>query len=133
MSKQEEKGIENAFINYLNLRGHFCWSEENTGTYDPTKKLFRKFNNKYKCLGKADIIGISKTGKFIAIEVKNPNVNMRIKRNLDKWIENRGKGKNYSKQINHFLQQHDFLCKIEEFGGIGVFASDVSELIDVGL
>lgn len=67
-----EKEIENQILEYLSvIPGHF-WKNQSTGLYDPTKRRFRKNNNKYHINGVSDILGILPNGIFVAIEVKTP-------------------------------------------------------------
>lgn len=64
----ETNSLTKAILSYLNYSGHVAWRNNTTGVFDPTKKVFRKSNNRK---GISDIIGIHKdSGKLIAIEVK---------------------------------------------------------------
>lgn len=65
-----EKDIENEILQYLKASGIFCWKNNSTGIFDPTKKCFRR-PGRYHMNGVSDILGIYK-GKFLAIEVKGP-------------------------------------------------------------
>ena len=51
-------------------RDIFAFKYENTGTYDPVKKCFRKRHYKWQLNGVADIIGIYNQ-RPLAIEVKS--------------------------------------------------------------
>lgn len=133
MPLTEEKQIENMLIDFLRARGHFVWANENTPTYDPKIRGFRKFNTKYKYRGAADILGISRHGRFIAIEVKKPEVYALIERHIDKWL---GFGLGRYKEgstIYKRLEQNEFLTSINKKGGIGIFASDSGHLLAAGL
>ena len=132
MAKQEEKNIENGIIEYLNMRGHFAFPYENTATYDPKIKGFRKFNSKTKQAGVSDIICLTKWAKMVVFEVKTPTIKLRIDRNLNKWLEKRATGYKYSKEITHFLEQYDFICKIKENGGHGYFVSGIGDVANLG-
>lgn len=70
MTNQSEKQIENQIINFLRIVGVFCWKNQSTGIYDPTKKIFRRSNNYNHLRGVSDILGVV-DGKFLAIEVKS--------------------------------------------------------------
>jgi hypothetical protein len=67
--KITEKDIQNTIIDYLRIRGIFCWQNDSVGIYDPVKKVYRKNSGKYKIPGVSDILGIYKS-KPLAIEVK---------------------------------------------------------------
>jgi hypothetical protein len=60
--------LTDAIITYLNLQGHFVWRQNNTGIWDPIKKIFRK-NAKQK-KGIPDICGFTKNGYGLYVEVK---------------------------------------------------------------
>lgn len=64
-----EKTIENSILNFLKHIGVFCWKNQTTGVFDPTKKVFRKSSNPHHIKGVADILGCIE-GRMIAIEVK---------------------------------------------------------------
>lgn len=68
VKKELEKDIQLACCEYLELRKHFFWRNNNTPIYDPKRKVFRKMP-KYALKGVPDIIVI-KDGFFIGIEVK---------------------------------------------------------------
>lgn len=74
IGKQKEQDLVKVIIDYLNLKGHFVW-RNNTGAFKG--QYFRKRDSKmverfhrYGLPGSSDILGISKYGKFIAIECK---------------------------------------------------------------
>lgn len=61
----KETDIQRAIIQYLRYKGYFVWKQNNVG--------IKKANGSYiptTMRGISDILGISKDGKFIAIEVK---------------------------------------------------------------
>lgn len=62
----KESDLQKQILDYLRLRGIFCWKSNTTGIYDPVRKMFR--TNHYK--GVADIIGIAQGGFLVAVEVK---------------------------------------------------------------
>lgn len=63
----KEQDLVRQILDYLNLKGHFAW-RNNTGAFKNSKDQFFRFGLK----GSADILGISKDGKFIAVECKQP-------------------------------------------------------------
>lgn len=67
---QLEKPIEKAILQFLRSTGIFCWKQNSTGVYDPTKKVFRKNRNPFVINGVSDILGLI-GGRFLAIEVKS--------------------------------------------------------------
>lgn len=67
-----EKIIETQILNWLNYQPQiFAFKINTTGTFDPTRKVFRTIKNRHIHKGTADILGV-KNGKFFAIEVKTP-------------------------------------------------------------
>lgn len=68
-----EKQVENSILEYLKMRGVFCFKVNTGGVFDPTSRRFRKNKNKHVITGVADILGVLPNGRFLAIEVKTPN------------------------------------------------------------
>lgn len=80
-----EKKIQNEILGFLRTIGVMCWTQNNVGVFDPTKKIFRKNNGPYHLKGISDILGIIPyyyqdsndnhspkcLGRFLAIEVKS--------------------------------------------------------------
>lgn len=95
--------LTKAILRYLNLNGFFCWRNNTTGIYDPTKQSFRKNAG---LNGVSDILGIEKkTGRFLAIEVKHGKDELRY-------------------------EQVAFLSEIERAGGIAIVACSIDDVID---
>ena len=98
-----EQSIQRACLDYLLLRRHFVWKvstvgiKKENGSFIPTGKK-----------GVSDIVGITKDGKFLAVEVKAP-----------KGILSEA--------------QSDFLLQIKNRGGISLVARSVNDLINAGL
>ena len=63
----KEKDIQAVILQYLNLKGYFCW-RTNAGAM----KIDNRFIRFSYAPGISDIIGIARDGSFIAIEVKRP-------------------------------------------------------------
>ncbi len=40
----EENAIQRAILHYLQLKGYFCWRQNNAPVYDPTRKVYRAHN-----------------------------------------------------------------------------------------
>jgi len=63
-----EKDIQKAILEYLQIKGYFCW-RNNTGAqssqYNGKTRFFQ-----YGFKGSGDILGLTKEGKFFSIEVK---------------------------------------------------------------
>jgi len=134
MANQEEKQIENQLVTYLSHKGHLAIPYENVGIYDPVTKGYRNRSKVGKIPGVSDILVMrGSDAVFGAIEVKRPEVKERIERNIGKWIERRNSGHKYSKEINHFLEQYDFIQQVKIKGGFGGFVSGVGDLINMGL
>ena len=65
-----EKEIQTLLINLLNIAGHHVWNT-NAGKIPVGKGKNKRLVNLAPA-GTADIIGVHKDGRFIAIEVKTP-------------------------------------------------------------
>ena len=71
-SKQPERQLQNAILEYLNyLPDVVAIPYDNKGTYDPTRKRFRT-RPKYYIKGVGDIVGWFRTGHLFWMEIKNP-------------------------------------------------------------
>lgn len=100
-----EKQLEKSILQYLTYNRIFAFKVNNTGIYDPIKKIWRKPNSPYILKGVSDILGVLPSGKFLAIEVKAP------------------------KRLNTLTEhQKLFLRNVNKNGGIG-FAADSIELV----
>lgn len=64
-----EKMIQDQILSFLKSKQIFAWQNKSTGTYDPTKKMFRRPGLWFK-KGTSDILGILPGGLLLAIEVK---------------------------------------------------------------
>lgn len=68
----KESEIQSQILEYLLLKGHFCW-RNNTGAFRWTDRHGGERLQRFGKVGSSDIIGMQKgTGRFIAIEVKQP-------------------------------------------------------------
>jgi hypothetical protein len=65
--KASEQDIQRAILEYLALRGYFCW-RNNTGGFRDKRDHFYIFGK----VGSGDILGLTKEGRFFSIEVKAP-------------------------------------------------------------
>jgi len=106
IAKLTEKQIENSILQFLFQKKIYCWKQNTTGVYDPSKKCFRMPHSPFIISGIADIIGLTSTGQFFAIEVKTPQ----RKNNLS----------------DH---QKAFIEAIVESGGIAFVATSVDDVI----
>jgi hypothetical protein len=104
-----EKQVENAILEYLRMRGLFCFKLNTVGIYDASKKIFRKSNNKFVINGVSDIIGILPNGRFLAIEVKTDNTKT-------------------SKKTYPTDNQKFFLANIASNGGLAFVARSVDDV-----
>ena len=70
-----EKEIENQILHYLHFAsGAYAWKVNNTGVFDPKKKVFRR-KSKYDVNGQADITCVLHTKRgsvTVFLEVKTP-------------------------------------------------------------
>lgn len=65
-----ELRVRNLICSYLKAYGYFFWVNDSVGIYDPIKKTFRRNNSPYRIRGVADILGVLRGGRLLAIEVK---------------------------------------------------------------
>lgn len=108
----KETDIVRACLDWLNLHRIKAWRMNNTGIYDPVKKVHRRFQG---LRGVSDILGIlpqrvrladggaEQFGNFLAIEVKKPGEKPRV-------------------------EQEEFLHDIRAAGGIGLCVHSLREL-----
>lgn len=96
-----EKDIQGAILEYLHARRVYCWKEHSAGIPMDNGKRFMPIGLK----GKADILGIIKGGRFLAIEVKRPS------------------GRTSP-------AQEEFLRNVNENGGLGFVAKSVDDVIE---
>ena len=103
-----EKEIENLILDYLSYRPGYYWKNQSVGIYDPTKRKFRKSNNRHHVLGVADILGVKNDGQFVAIEVKTKK---------GRLSEN----------------QKSYLQKVADNGGLSFVARSIEDVKEMGL
>ena len=68
MATQKETNLKNQILDYLKYNNVFCWLTNTQGNYN--KRTGTYYKNPRLMLGVADILGITKTGRFFAIECK---------------------------------------------------------------
>lgn len=67
-----EQAVKHQISQYLKFKGYFFWWNATTGIFDPRTKKFRKNRGAFQMNGVADILGVTKDGRFFAIECKSP-------------------------------------------------------------
>jgi penicillin-binding protein-related factor A (putative recombinase) len=108
-----EFNIEMDILTWLNLQpGVFAFKVETRGFYDEARGFYRRNRNRFVLKGTSDIIGIYQ-GKFLAIEVKTPTNQKRF----------------FKKKTEHELNQHAFLDKVTQSGGLAFCASSLDEVV----
>lgn len=100
MTDKEESEVQSQCLEYLQRLGLYVW-RNNTGAYK-RNGVFIRYGKK----GSADILGITKEGKFLAVEVK------------------REKGGVLSDE------QKEFLFNITKNGGVSIVANSLESMID---
>jgi hypothetical protein len=85
--KISEKSIQNLILQYLNLKGIFCFPIKRSGVYDPTKNIFRKPNGAWDINGIFDIAGMLPDGKGLWIEVKTPKTKNNLSPDQKKFLK----------------------------------------------
>lgn len=102
----KEQELVNLVISYLTLAGHFVW-RNNSGVVkaESTNRYGQHKTRMWRAglTGSSDVLGVSKNGKFIAIECKI--------------------GKN-----KPTLHQEVFLEEVNKRGGIAVVAYDIKDI-----
>lgn len=108
LKKQEplEKEIQSVILDYLKMKGIFCWKEHSGGIPIQQGNSFRMMP--IGLSGKADILGIMKDGRFLAIEVKRPSGVL-----TDAQVE--------------------FLFNIKKNGGIALVARSLDDIINANI
>lgn len=108
MEGATEAEIQKAIIQYLRLRGHFPIRINVQGVPIHTKSGIKGFRPS-PMKGISDILGISKTGRFFALEVK------------------RKKGYKVSPE------QIEFIAEVKKRGGIASLVCSTEEVTALGL
>ena len=67
--KELEDEVQESIFRFLSLNKIFCWRNNSTGVFDPTKKIFRR-PSKWHKNGVPDSLGILNDGTFLGIECK---------------------------------------------------------------
>ncbi len=109
--RNKEIDLVRACLDWLGLKRIKAWRSNNTGVYDPARKVYRTFQG---LRGVSDILGIFPQtvqidgqpvtfGNFLAIEVKRPGEQLRP-------------------------EQEQFLEEIRQRGGIGLCIRSLAEL-----
>jgi Holliday junction resolvase len=101
MNYTREQTLVTHILAYLKINGHYVW-RQNTGAMTTKQGNFVRFGYK----GISDIIGLTKEGKFIAIECK-------IKKNKPTQF------------------QEDFLNEVSSRGGLACVAYSIEDVIDL--
>lgn len=120
---RDEKGIQNSILDYLQFVPGRFWQNDNTGIYDPVRGIYLTPNKKYKPDGVSDILGYYKSGRFTAIEVKDPEDYKYLMKNYEKlksslWYPD-------EKRQLHLQNQILFIEDVVKKGGIGFFACSI--------
>jgi hypothetical protein len=68
-SQPKEQAIQAQILTYLKLKGYYVWRNNSGATR--AGKFGERFI-RYGLVGSADIIGLTKQGTFLAIEIKRP-------------------------------------------------------------
>ena len=98
-----EKRLCDQIVQYLNFQGNYVW-RTNTGSIKTEKGHMVHMARK----GTSDILGLTKTGRFVAIEVKKPET-----------------------RKNVTVYQQMFLDEIKRYGGIAGVATSPEEALSI--
>ena len=109
---QPEKIIENAVLQFINLRpGWYAFKVQSTGLWDPTKKVYRKSNNRWHAKGVSDILAIYK-GLFVALEIKTKTG--RLSDNQKEFIKTIQDHEGVASVIRSIEDANTLLSQVEE-------------------
>lgn len=97
-----EKDIRDVCLEYLQKKGYFVWRDKQGTTNSKKGVMFPESR------GCPDIIGLTKQGRLMGIEIKKPGGKLSI-------------------------EQHSFLERIKESGGIAIIATCLQDVRDKGL
>ncbi len=104
-----ENGLTKAILTYLAYKGVFAWRQNNGGVYDPTRKSYRANSS---MAGVPDIIGITRDGRFLGIEVKSKSGRQS---DHQKEFEKKCKDNNgiyiLARDMDGFMQEYENLMK----------------------
>lgn len=101
-----EKQLCSQIIQYLNYQGHYVWRENSGAIKTEYKGKTHMIRMAHR--GTSDIIGMSKDGKFVAIEVKKPET---------------------KKSVTVYQQM--FLDEVKQHGGISGVATSPEEALAI--
>ena len=101
---KKEDPLITQILQFLGNMGIMAWRNNTTGYYDVKQKRYRKFHNQRK--GIADILGILRDGKLLAIETKTRNT----RRTKDQEL---------------------FIEDVDYNNGIALFAKSLDDVIDI--
>lgn len=107
-----ESDVLSACLDYLHLRGILAWRTNNTGVFDPAKKVFRTFRG---LKGVSDILGIVTQPMTLA-------TGQEIMQGIILAVETKKPGNKPTPD------QEWFLDEVNRRGGIGVWVTSVQEL-----
>lgn len=117
-----EKQIENQALTYLSNKGFFVWKNQSVGVFNPKTGGFQKSRNNHHINGVSDILGITRDGRFIAIEVKRPYFSKKTKSFKHRTQEE------LEKMASE--DQVSFINKIKARNGIGFYIDTLEVLED---
>lgn len=112
--KITEKMIENQIIEWLNFQQQtYAFKLDVKGTWDPSKKIFRKAGKNVP-IGGSDIICCHK-GRFLSFEVKTPDAYKKFLKSTNPHIQN----------------QKIFMEKIDKSGGDSFMVCSLNQVINI--
>lgn len=73
MKGPSEKDIQNQILEWFSWQqDYFVWPNQSVGIFDKAKKVYRKPHSRFHRNGVPDILGLTRQGRLLAIEVKKP-------------------------------------------------------------
>lgn len=104
----KEAEVQKQIMDYLRLKGCLVFKHRNVGIYKQATGRYIPLS--YGEKGISDIIGLTKKGQFLAVEVKR-------------------RGETRSKDGKPSKEQLEFLERVREKGGIGVLAYSLEDVV----
>jgi Holliday junction resolvase len=108
VSKIKESEVQKLILDYLRLKGCLVFKVNNGGVYIRSRDCYMKSPMK----GISDIVGLTKKGQFLAIEVKK-------------------RGKTPCKDGKPSSEQLEFLAQVKQRKGIGILAYSLDDVIEI--
>lgn len=113
MTAQPERLVRNAIVDWLRMHRIMCWIFDSVGIFDPNKRVYLTRSSKYKIKGLPDIHGILPGGRFLGVEVKQPD---------------RVNAKGQTVRYYPSAEQKERIAEINAAGGLAFVARSIEDM-----